>query len=220
MHNDEVIKFIDNNSRLIVNSSHLHQHPEMKYLIEEAFIKFNQIEPTLKEQYNKHNILKVEIDMEEVIGKKNCILLNDELKQNVFYAQRKGRNTISKFIRDIEAPDCSTITFVVRKNKNVTTPTFYLLTAYVGNISEKEPLDLSIKTNEEFLIAKNFWDNHALIYNKGNGLSIYSKSIIQECPWDTFENRFSLPYGINQSHDILNKIQEVRNSKETNTFKI
>lgn len=210
MTQQETIKYIKNNSRLIVNSSHLHQHPEMRYYLEDAFAKFLLIEPTMLEHYNNKKILKLEINMGEIIGKKNCILLDEKSKKNVFYAQRKGRNTVSKFVKDIEAPDCDTITMVVKKLNHPKMQTFTLLTAYIGFSAEKEPLDSTINNKEDFLIAKNFWDNHALIYEKGNGLDIYNESIIYECPWDTFENRFSLKPGKNNNHSILNQIKEIR----------
>lgn len=194
----------------MVNSSHLHQHPDTTDYINEAFSRFLEIEPTISQQYDNKNIIKLEINMGRIIGKRNCISLDEDNKKNVFYAQRKGRNTISKFVKDVQQQECDTIVLIIKKQKPSHIQTYYLLTAYIGYLSEKEPLDPSIKTEQDFLIAKNFWDNHALIYEKGNGLSIYSKSIIYECPWDTFENRFSLPYGKNQSEDILEKMKQIR----------
>lgn len=165
------IKYTINKKNLLINNIHLKQHPEMEDLLYPAFEKFLE-----KEHDFVGKIIKLEIKMDKIIGKTVCVKTDDS--SDIFYAQRQGRNTFSRFVKNVEPQDCDTITMIVsRDNFN----NFYLLTAYIGYSAQKEPLDKNIKSEQEFLESKKFWNNHALV----TGVQIYKEdSVTNICPWN------------------------------------
>jgi hypothetical protein len=131
--------------------------------------------------------IKKTVDLHRVIGQSHCVELNGD--EEIFYAQRKGRRTLSKFVKGKEPIDSSSITFVLAKS---TTQRYKILTAYIGYNSEREPDDPSISNEEEFNQCKQFWNNHALVEGSQQ---IFANSITTECPWDTYQNRKALRSG-------------------------
>lgn len=191
----KIIKISQNNFKY--KEAHFHQHPEVVNFLHEALCK---IQTELSEAPENSYITKT-VDLERNLGKTHCVTLNGDEK--VFYAQRTGRQTLTKFVEGVEAPDCSCITVILYK----AAPNKYkILTAYVGFEATKEPLDPKIKTEAEFDIAKQFWQNHALI---AGSQKIYKNTITTECPWDRFDNRMTINLGKN-ANNIEEKIQEMR----------
>ena len=197
----KTLKISQNNFKY--KEAHFHQHPEVINFLYEALRK---IQPELAQAPENSYITKT-VDLERNLGKTHCVNLNGNEK--IYYAQRTGRKTLTKFVEGVEAPDCSCVTIILYK----TAPNKYkILTGYVGFESTKEPLDPSIKSAEEFNIAKQFWENHALI---ASSQKIYKNTITTTCPWDTFENRMIINLGKN-ANNIEQKIQEMRKLSEDN----
>ncbi len=197
--NNEVIHLRIKDAVFIYNESHFKQHPAVLANIPEALEKVvDQLQ-----SYKDDSFIKKTVDLNKVIGKREAI----ELKGNeeVYYAQRMGRRTLTKFVRGVEAEDCSCITFIVSK---VNDKKFRLITAYIGYSAEKEPLDPAIKTEEEFNRAKEYWSKTAMIEGTQ---AIYQNTITTECPWDKFENRMILTMG--DKNDIQAKIKEMRSKQ-------
>lgn len=205
---DETIKIKQNGKTLLVNTSHLHQHSEMNHIINEAFSRF------LKKVEDSSDVsFKLEIDFERIIGKTTCVQVSES--DDIYYAQRCGRRTLTKFVKNKgTGEDCTTVTMIVNKTKSENI--YRLITAYIGKVSEKEPLDISIKTADEFELAKNFWNSHALLHGSKK---IYNNTITKECPWDTFENRPVIKIG--NKNDISEIIKNLRqNQTNNNNLKI
>jgi len=195
------------NSKITVRGSvfsykttHLQQHKDVLEHLHRALerviseIRIVPVGETIKKTVNLHKI----------IGQSHCVALNGD--EEVFYAQRKGRRTLSKFVRGREAEDCSCITFAISKT---TTSRYKILTAYIGYISEKEPLDPSISNEQEFNRCKDFWNNHALVEGSQN---IFIDSITYECPWNTYQSKVKL----RSSNQNISKI----NNQEMNKNKL
>ena len=201
--NNEVINLRIKDNTFTCNTSHFIQHPNVLANIPEA------IEKIVHELESEKNgsFIKKTVDLGKVIGKREAIELNGDEK--IFYAQRIGRKTLTKFVSGVKAEDCSSITFIVSK---VADNKFRLITAYVGYSAEKEPLDPSIKTEEEFNRAKKYWDNTAMI----DGMQvIFPNTITTKCPWDTFENRFTVQ--LNDKNTVQEKIKEMRQQQNTHS---
>jgi hypothetical protein len=183
--------------------SHFYHHEDLlKYLhiaLEKVIheLRFHPVGATIKKT----------VDLHKIIGKSHCVELNGD--EEIFYAQRKGRRTLSKFVKGRESVDCSTITFVLVKS---TIQRYRILTAYIGNNSEREPDDPSISNEDEFNQCKQFWNNHALVEGSQN---IFANSITTECPWDTYQKRISLRDGRPSIQNRLfgkqNKINDLLN---------
>lgn len=109
---------------------------------------------------------------------------------------------MTALVKDKEATPCNFITLVLAKKPN---NKIKILTAYIGLQAEKEPLDPSIKTPEEFELSKKFWSTHALI-NKSQ--RYYPNTVTNQCPWDTFENRPQLQLG--NKNDVQSMIEKLR----------
>lgn len=189
------------NNEFSYKSGHFDQHLEVLQYLQEALQK---ILPDLNSEKNG-NYIKKTIDLEKVLGKREAIELNGD--EEVFYAQRKGRRTFTKFVKNVEPQDCSSITFVLHK---IEPNRFKIFTAYIGFAAEKEPLDPGIKTQEEFNRAKAYWDKTAMI---SESQEIIEESITTVCPWDTFENRMKL--NLSGVKGNIQKMQTADNSSPT-----
>ena len=193
---DETSKLKIQGNVFSYKNSHFHQHQNVLFHFNEAL---TMLLPKIKDIKNG-SFIKETVDLNRIIGKREVIELTGN--EDIYYAQRKGRKTLTKFVSGVQAQDCSCITFVLSKiNDNK----FKILTAYIGYMAEKEPLDPSIKNENEFNIAKEYWDKTAMIEGSQK---IYKNTITRECPWDTFQNRIILSLG--DKNNIQEKINEMR----------
>lgn len=197
----EVEKIKVGGSSFAYKTAHFHQHSDVINHLREALKKVEEELKTVPigETY------KTVVDLCRVIGHTACVSLTGN--EEIFYAQRKGRKTLTKFVKGVEAPECSTISFVLHKSGE---NKYRLITAYIGKVAEKEPLDPKIANAEEFKIAKTFWDTHALIEGSQK---IYPNTITKECPWGEFDTRIQLQLGNN--NNIKEKILAMREKRES-----
>lgn len=142
-------------------NSHLHQN------VSESILKdaISTLTPTERFQ-------KEVINMNRVIGKSNCVSINEE--DEIVYVIRKGRNGPTPMVKNREGMDCSHLTVILKK---VDVDSYILISAFIGTESEPEPWDSNFydpftwekKDNiDEDAYQKSllFWNTHALIYDE------------------------------------------------------
>jgi hypothetical protein len=125
---DEFAKISVRGSTFSYKVAHFHQH---KDVIEHLHTALERVISELRVKHVGETIKKT-VDLHKTIGKSHCVEVDGS--EEIFYAQRKGRQTLSKFVRGKEATDCSCITFVLAK---ATTQRYKILTAYIGYKSER-----------------------------------------------------------------------------------
>ncbi len=180
---EEIGKITIRGSTFGYKTSHFQQHKDVLEHLHKALERvISEIRLTPVGQ-----TIKKTVDLHKIIGQSHCVELNGD--EEVYYAQRKGRRTLSKFVRGREAEDCSCITFVLAKS---TINRYKILTAYIGYMSEREPLDPSISDENEFNRCKEFWEKHALVDGSQN---IFANSITAECPWTNYQGRIKVRNG-------------------------
>lgn len=100
------------------------------------------------------------VSFDRIIGKSACVAVDE--RDEIVLVQRKGRMGITPMVKNREGVDTNKLTFAILQNEGEGV----LITAYVGDKSEKEPWDKNIKTPEEKMSAILFWRNHALLYDE------------------------------------------------------
>lgn len=120
--------------------------------------------PYLTEAFNlcdlsEDKIQKISVNLNRIIGKQTCVPITKD--DQTIYKIRKGRKWPSKFVLNREPIDTSYITMVIKKTKydNI----YRLITAYIGDKSEREEFDTNVTTEEEMKRVHEFWNNHALV---------------------------------------------------------
>jgi hypothetical protein len=196
---DETIKLKIKGTVFYVKEAHFHQHPEVfEYLTEglKQLVDNNAIG-----ELQEKGVVKISLDFGRILGTSDCIETNPD--DEIFYAQRRGRKTFTRFVKNKVAPDCSTLTMVLAQGNKPNR--INVVTAYVGYQAEKEPLDGSIKNRDDFEKSVQFWKTHALVEKSQR---IYNNTITAECPWDTFDNRPNIVLGNNNNvSDIIAQLR-------------
>lgn len=193
---DEINKIKIKGISFSYKPTHFHQHKNVVSYFQEAL---ENIFHELKDEKVETSFIKT-IDLKRSLGNSECIALTGG--EDIYYAQRKGRSTFTKFVKQVEPQDCSSITIILNK---VTANRYKIITAYIGYAAQKEPLDPAIKSEEEFNKAKEYWSTHALI---DQSQKIYTHTITTECPWNNFEDRIRVRMG--KYNEIAEKIKEIR----------
>lgn len=135
---------------LILSNKHMQVHKDVYPLLHEAFAMFT---PT------KEIIQKTVIKFDRIIGSTICVTTTPE--DEIVYAKRKGRKWASRMVKNRTPTPSDELTIVVKRCKN---NIYRLLTAYVGGLSEREPDDVNIRSDEEYERCVEFWSTHALLY--------------------------------------------------------
>lgn len=106
------------------------------------------------------NFQKVLVDLGDKVGFTTCVPVSDS--DVIVYKTRHGRKWPSKMVIGRFPIPCSTICLVIKRTQfsNV----FKLLTAYFGIKSAREEYDYNVTDPDELLFVKEFWSNHALLY--------------------------------------------------------
>lgn len=132
-----------------VDLNHMAQHKSVLPLLEEIIPNM-----TMGDQ----KLIKTSVDMGRVVGVTDCVETTqyDEIR----FATRKGRPGKTRFAVGRKRPECSHVTVIIKRIGD----SFKLLTGFIGMAAEKEPFDPSIRTNEDYMKAKHFWDRHALVW--------------------------------------------------------
>lgn len=103
-------------------------------------------------------VVKTSIDMGQIIGLTDCVETTQY--DEIVYAKRPGRPGKTRFVMNRKQQPCSHVTVIMKRIGDH----FRLLTSFIGHVAEKEPFDKSIRTDEEFMQSKHFWDRHALVW--------------------------------------------------------
>lgn len=113
---------------------------------------------------NDQFLIEKEVPFDGVVGQKTCVKVgpNDE----VIMMYRKNRHGRTPMVKNRESEPSNKITVVFRKSRKGEYGDYTMLTSYIGDKSEKEPWDTSLRKPEDRKRSKEFWENHALIYDE------------------------------------------------------
>lgn len=139
--------------KVYINPTHMTQHRDVLPYLEEALLQVFPPEGQI--------FYKVDIDMGRIIGHQACVRVSDS--DTFIHAQRKNREGLTRFVLNRNMEPTSYVTVVLardRKKEHI----YRVLTAYIGRVSEREPTDASIKTDEEMAVCVDFWTKHALVW--------------------------------------------------------
>lgn len=133
-----------------IDSEHMRQHANVLPFLKEIIPNMTVAD--------KGGFIKTSIDMGRVIGVSDCVPTTQY--DDIVYAQRVGRPGKTRFVKNRNPQPSSHVAVVMKRVGDK----FKLLTSFIGQVAEKEPFDKSIRTDEEFMQSKHFWDNHALVW--------------------------------------------------------
>lgn len=102
------------------------------------------------------------VDLGRTIGKTQCIETSEN--DEIIYAHRVGRFGPTRFVKNRDKVDTSTVTIILKKASEG----FILVTAFVGPKAEREPWDKNIIDSAEKSRSESFWQNHALVWDGKN----------------------------------------------------
>lgn len=131
-----------------VDLEHLKVHVDVLPFLEEALRRV----PTKNRPF-----IRVAVDLGRVIGTSQCV--ETDSSDQIYYASRPGRITQTRFVTTKTAQPCRLVTLIMKKAEM----NYRLITAYIGDLAEKEVGDPSIRTENERMACENFWSCHALV---------------------------------------------------------
>ena len=135
--------------------SHFHEESGLDYDILEKAIGVidSKGRETIKEQVN----------FDRPLGLNMCVDVGEDDKIVMVY--RKGRLGKTPMVRGRTPKECNSVIVIAKKKNEMSNSDYQLLTAYVGELAEKEPWDPTIEDESERKRCEEFWNSHALIYN-------------------------------------------------------
>lgn len=142
--------------------SHVATHPTALPIVAEALSQISS---------EKRENAVEEIDLGRVIGENIRVSTTDA--DRVVYAQRTGREGLTRFIKDRAPEPCESMVIVLRRATN---GAYVLITAFIGTKCPAEPWD-------RWAIPESvpFWNTHALIWGEEE---VIPGTETSECPWD------------------------------------
>lgn len=142
--------------KVYINPTHMKQHQDVLPFLEEALAK---ITPPTDKVFAKY-----QVDMGRVIGLSSRVKVGPG--DMFIWAQRTHRTNLTRFVLDRKAEPCQFVTIVMSRDKPRASrpePTYRILTAFIGEMAEKEPGDTSIRDDERERCIK-YWQENALIW--------------------------------------------------------
>lgn len=129
-------------------SSHIHNQGNIKSLLSQALAS---VEP------KDRPFITESVDFGREVGRSVCI----ETKEGdeIIFAQRQGRQELTRFVKGREPEPTSSITFGLLRDKEPGQNQYICLFAYMGPKSEVEPWDKNAND-----AARTFWSSHALVW--------------------------------------------------------
>lgn len=126
----------------------------------------------------REHIICKSIDMDRIVGKSDCVATSDA--DEIVYAQRYRRRGLTRFVKNRESVPSSHVTVIMKKIKP---DRYVVLTAFVGQLAQREPWDRTIKNSIEQVASLLFWKNHALVWG--------SQEVVGQpttlCPWSSHD---------------------------------
>ena len=134
------------------NDAHNDVHPVEEGILKEALL---QISPS-------ENFVKELVTFNRIIGKTTCVTVDKT--DTVVKAFRKGRMGPTPMVLNRTPMDCTSLVVILKK---IGDDEYILITAFIGQMSEREPWDPAIVPGScEQQKAEVFWSTHALIYDE------------------------------------------------------
>jgi hypothetical protein len=140
--------------------SHLAEHPGVLKVLSEALANLGPIQGPVYRQT---------VDFGRVIGATDC--LRTTKSDKIFYAQRKNRKGLTRFVMNRLARPTTQLSLVLLWHEGY----WYCLTAFFGEMAPPEPWD-SKATPE----SRPFWNCHALVRDPK---IIIPGTETEVCPW-------------------------------------
>lgn len=149
-----------------------HLHPDAAHILPSVLAKIESM---------GRQFLVEEVQYNEPIGKTICIATRPG--DDIVYAKRPGRWGPSRFARNREPEECSSVVVILKKVEE--NGNYVLITAFVGHLAEPEPWDtraFSYKADpaEAERKSREFWNSHALAWGVEK---VMIETITTECPW-------------------------------------
>lgn len=157
--------FSSNNKRVIieVNRSHLGLHvkenPNLLDLVKEV-VELSGFDG---------DKVALEVDLNRIVGTTSLVKTNPD--DEIIYAKRKDREGYSRFVRNRHVTDTSLVSVILLKENDC----YYVWSAWCGALVPTTP-----GTDNEMSDSRDFWSDHALIYNPSI-VQIETETTI--CPW-------------------------------------
>lgn len=129
-----------------------HLHTGVDHILSQALSQLNSTDFDASEGPR----IKRVIDMGQEIGTSSCVPTGPD--DEVVFAQREGRDGLTRFVKNREPRPCSSLTVVLRREDG---GYFTLLTAFVGDRSELEPWHPDADAK-----ARKFWEENALVWGQ------------------------------------------------------
>ncbi len=107
------------------------------------------------------------------VGLTDCV--GTSSKDAIIFAQREGRNGLTRFVLDRKPEPCSSIVIICKQAEELRERGYILVTAFLGSESEPEPWDRRATP-----AAHRYWSDHALVWNSAPVLPATLTAI---CPW-------------------------------------
>lgn len=112
-------------------------------------------------------------DFGEVIGDSICV--STETGDEIVYAQRTGRDGLTRFVKNKAPRPTSVFTVALKRDQSVEEEQYILISAHAGERAPAEPWAKHV--NED---SVSFWDSHALVWGS---VPIISGTETIACPW-------------------------------------
>ena len=145
---------------MVIDRPQSHLHATVLPLLSEALLQINAGE----------EFIQCEVPMGRVVGKSICVATRPG--DDIVYAKRPKRWGHTRFAKNREPEDSSSVVIVLKKAED---NTYILITAFIGSLSEPEPWDR--KATQK---SRAFWDTHALVWGHEETLS---GTETRRCPW-------------------------------------
>jgi len=144
-------------------SYHLQAHPGVLQILEEGC--------ALLELPTDGSFLTTTVDFGRVVGGNSCIPTETiKTTGRALFAHRHGRPGPSRVVVVEELPPTTTLAIIAFQSQDRRTGrrepgTYVLVTAFPGDIAEREPWDRNFGTEQEARKALQFWCRHALAHD-------------------------------------------------------
>lgn len=170
----------DNRINFIISNkfkSHMEAHKD------EFFVDYTELiqefSKSQEGQALEGDFIKIAHDFDRSVGIENVVRIKDD--EEIIYAKRKGRDIYSKFvIRDkSNLEKTSKVMLLLNKNRYKNN-SYYIITMFPGENSEKEPEDKNIYGYKELNKVLEFWKDRAFVWDKD---LVQEDTITAECPY-------------------------------------
>ena len=148
---------------VVMDRHHSHLHEGVVLLLPEALAHIHAAGRTF---------LVEEVDFGRLIGETTCVATGPG--DEVVFAQRPKRFGLSRFVKNRQPEQCSSIVIILKAVEEVV-GTYVLITAFIGHRPEPEPWDRNA-TKQSVV----FWASHALVWGSE---PVVPGTETFTCPW-------------------------------------